>query len=428
EGRRGELFPVRSAAEEAQQSQRNVWELRGGVTLDAMNAIVTHLGGLREGRKSVLFVSQGPPVNLRSSNWQRMEDVVESANRGNVTIHTLDPRPLGASEFGGNLVLRRFSDETGGRAIHNTNNHAGFLDEVFADASAYYLVGYAPTRELADGKFHKIDVEVKRRGLRVVARRGYWAPRAEELSAPPTVPIAPAVVTALEHLTEPRGGRTAEVWIGFAKGSDSQTSVSVTWEPTTRTDTRAATRLEVEHLRADGSVDTTQSVGSRRADNAAEMARLAMAPGKTLLRFTTFDSEGDVLDRWPEEVTVPTVGEAPLSLATPRLLLARSAFDLRALRNATDAVPTASRRFRKSDRLLVELEYYSADGVPEVVVDLLNQKGEPLVTLPLPAPIGNRVRFEVPLQSLAASVYVMRFGVSTATHQAREHVSFQIVP
>ncbi|MGQ0737211.1 MAG: hypothetical protein ACT4QD_26640, partial [Acidobacteriota bacterium] len=41
EGRRGELFPVRSAAEEAQQSQRNVWELRGGVTLDAMNAIVT---------------------------------------------------------------------------------------------------------------------------------------------------------------------------------------------------------------------------------------------------------------------------------------------------------------------------------------------------------------------------------------------------
>ena len=29
---------------------------------------------------------------------------------------------------------------------------------------------------MADGKFHKIDVEVKRRGVRVVARRGYWAP------------------------------------------------------------------------------------------------------------------------------------------------------------------------------------------------------------------------------------------------------------
>jgi VWFA-related protein len=179
EGRRGELFPVRSAAEEAQQTQRNIWELRAGVTLDAMNAIVTKLGGLREGRKSVLFVSQGPPVSLRSVNWPRMEDVVQSANRANVTIHTLDPRPLGSAEFGGNLVLRRFADETGGRAIFNTNDHASHLDDVFNDASAYYLIGYTPTRgEVADGKFHKIDVEVKRPRVRVVARRGYWSRRA----------------------------------------------------------------------------------------------------------------------------------------------------------------------------------------------------------------------------------------------------------
>ena len=75
------------------------------------------------------------------------------------------------------MVLRRFSDETGGRAIHNTNDHAEHLDDVIEDASAYYLVGYAPSREMADGKFHKIDVEVKRRGVRVVARRGYYAPR-----------------------------------------------------------------------------------------------------------------------------------------------------------------------------------------------------------------------------------------------------------
>ena len=43
------------------------------------------------------------------------------------------------------MVLRRFSDETGGRAIHNTNDHAEHLDDVINDASAYYLVGYAPS-------------------------------------------------------------------------------------------------------------------------------------------------------------------------------------------------------------------------------------------------------------------------------------------
>ena len=105
-----------------------------------------------------------------------------------------------ASEFGGNFVLRRFSDETGGRAIFNTNDHAEHLDDVIEDASAYYLVGYAPTREMADGKFHKIDVEVKRRGVRVVARRGYWAPKAEELNAPPVEPVEAEVMTALTNL------------------------------------------------------------------------------------------------------------------------------------------------------------------------------------------------------------------------------------
>jgi hypothetical protein len=117
EGRRGELFPVRSAVEEAQLSQRNVWELRAAVSLSALEAIVTHFGGLREGRKSVLFVSQGPPVGLPgSSNYPRLEAALQAANRGNVTVHVLDPRPLGSAPFGGAEALRRLSSETGGRA------------------------------------------------------------------------------------------------------------------------------------------------------------------------------------------------------------------------------------------------------------------------------------------------------------------------
>jgi hypothetical protein len=74
-GRRGELLPVRSVLEEAQLSQRNVWELRAGVTLSALEALVTHLGGLREGRKSVIFVSEGHrsagPGVSSIRNWNR---------------------------------------------------------------------------------------------------------------------------------------------------------------------------------------------------------------------------------------------------------------------------------------------------------------------------------------------------------------------
>jgi VWFA-related protein len=428
EGRRGELFPVRSAAEEAQQTQRNIWELRAGVTLDAMNAIVTKLGGLREGRKSVLFVSQGPPVSLRSINWPRMEDVVQSANRANVTIHTLDPRPLGSSEFGGNMVLRRFADETGGRAIFNTNDHASHLEEVFNDASAYYLIGYAPTRgEIADGKFHEIEVEVNRPRVRVVARRGYWSPKASELTAPRAEPVKAEVMDALTELVEPKTGSTAEVWVGYSKG-DAATSVVVAWEPTSRMGNTTATRLDVERLAEDGSVIGDVKHIPRGESAARASARFDMAPGTAILRFTSYGADSELLDRWAQDITVPDFSSEPVTLASPRFLLARSPFELRALMAAPDATPTASRRLRKSDRLLVELEAYARSGAPELTLELLNQRGESLVTIPVPASPSGRPRVEIPLQSLAPATYVLKVTAKTAADSAEQHVPFRVVP
>jgi hypothetical protein len=426
EGRRGELFPVKSAAEEAQQSQRNVWELRAGVTLDALNAIVTKLGGMREGRKSVLFVSQGPPVSLRSVNWPRMEDVVQSANRGNVTIHTLDPRPLGSSEFGGNMVLRRFSDETGGRAIFNTNDHANHLDEVIEDASAYYLVGYTPTRgEVADGKFHKIEVEVKRPRVRVTARRGYWSPHAAELDAPRVEPIRPEVVTALSGLVEPKSGTTADVWVGYSRGADGGTDVVVTWEPIARPGAgAAAATIDVEQLRGGQS---SRSVRGLTPSTTGARGKFSLPIGKSLLRMTTYDASGEVMDRWTQDVTVPTF-DNDLSLATPRFLLARSAFELRALQANPDATPSASRRLRKSDRLLVELESYSSEGAPELTVELLNQKGDSLVKLPVAVPPNGKPRLEIPLQLLAPATYVLKVTAKTPEKTVEQHAPFRVVP
>jgi VWFA-related protein len=430
EGRRGELFPVRSAAEEAQHSQRNVWELRAGVTLDALTAISTKLAGMREGRKSVLFVSQGPPVSVRSINWPRLEEVVQAANRGNVTIHTLDPRPLGATEFGGNFVLRRFSDETGGRAIFNTNDHAEHLDEVIEDASAYYLIGYTPTRgEMADGKFHKIDVELKRPRVRVTARRGYWSPKAAELNAPPVEPIRAEVMNALTTLVAPKTGSTVDVWVGYSKGTRPETDLTIAWEPISRTGNSVATRVDVEQLRPDGSVASeVQSTLRPAAANGSANLRFSLPPGKTILRFTSYDKGSELLDRWVHDITVPDLAGAPLSLDSPRFLLARSAFELKAIQSTPDAPPAASRRLRKSDRLLVELAAHSTIGTPEIIVELLNQKGESLVTLPVPPSPTGRPRLEIPLQSLAPATYVLKVTARTADKQVEQHAPFRVVP
>ena len=45
------------------------------------------------------------------------------------------------------------------------------------------MLGYYPPNHPNDGRFHKIDVRLKRPGLRVLARKGYASPRARELSS-----------------------------------------------------------------------------------------------------------------------------------------------------------------------------------------------------------------------------------------------------
>jgi VWFA-related protein len=433
EGRRGHYYPVRSAAEEAQMRQGNPETLRAGVTLSALEALVTHLGGLRETRASILFVSQGPLVNdPNSMNWHRLEDVLRAANRTNVTVHVLDPRPLGGGFPGSLGLLRRLATETGGRAIVNTNDPSNRLGEVISDASAYYLVGYTPTREVsADGKFHRIDVRVRQRGARVLARRGYWAPSEKELTAATFVrPEVPERTTALAALLEPAGGRPMDVWVGTAPAAGGRTHVSLTWEPTGSGSVNPPAALEVEPIESDDGTALAAPVTiPRSSGDAPGLAVFELEPGAMSLRLTARNAEGDTIDRWVQPLLVPDLADAPLVVSTPRFLLARSAFEFRAMRANASPVPTASRRFRRTDRVQVDLQIVTAPGVDaDVTAELLNADGQVLVPLPVPALEDGTARFELPISSLAQSTYILRLRAKAGAYEAEQHDAFRVVP
>jgi hypothetical protein len=264
--------------------------------------------------------------------------------------------------------------------------------------------------------------------VRVVARRGYWSPKLSELTAPRIDPVRAEVMNALTELVEPKTGTTAEVWVGYTKGSDAATEVTVAWEPTNRLGAPAATRLDVERVRPDGAVEGVPQQIPRGESAARASARLSLPPGKSILRFTSYNTAGELMDRWASEVVVPNFTASALTLATPRFFLARSPFELRTLLSAPSPTPTASRRLRKADRLLVELEAYAAGGTPELSIELLNQKGGTLVTLPVPATESGRPRIEIPLQSLAPATYVLKVTAKTAENHAEQHVPFRVVP
>ena len=244
-------FIGRSPLEESQNLTRNILRVRSQVVISALQALVMHLAGLREGRKTLVVVSRGIPLMFDISLEPDFQAMLREANRGNVIIHTLDPRGLGQGIFPHD-TLYRMAAETGGQAIVNTNDLSAGLERVIRDASHHYLIGYAPTRELNDGKFHKFEVKVKRRGAKTVARKGYWAPTEEELAPPPVEAIEPAVSGALTKLQARQDDRVAHVITGLrAAAPTARRTLVALWKPVPGFRDRPE-RLHIEARSADG--------------------------------------------------------------------------------------------------------------------------------------------------------------------------------
>jgi VWFA-related protein len=291
EGRKFNYQPRNPFEEQyAYYPAQTVERVRNQVTMGALKAAAVRLGGLREGRKSIIFVSEGftttlpaqlndpiaampgvgNPVSKRPTQQtpatemasQRadfinqtdllndMRDVFDTANKQNTSIYPVDPRGLAAVEYGINEgvnqttdrnhlnasldTLRTLAGNTDGRAIINRNDLATGMKQIIRDSSGYYLLGYNSTQAPTDGKFHEIKVKVTRRGLDVRARKGYWALTAADAAraaAPPKPEAPPAVSAALNAMAEPERGRPARFWIGTARGQNGMTRVTFSWEP-----------------------------------------------------------------------------------------------------------------------------------------------------------------------------------------------------
>jgi VWFA-related protein len=71
--------------------------------------------------------------------------------------------------------MNELADRTGGRAFYNTNDIRHSVRQAVDDARDSYLLDYYPSDAQWDGTFHTIKVEVKRPGVDVRFRKGYFA-------------------------------------------------------------------------------------------------------------------------------------------------------------------------------------------------------------------------------------------------------------
>jgi VWFA-related protein len=398
-GRFGVYIPARSAIEEGHMKYPNdMVRLRNEVTMTALASAAAFLGNFREGRKTLLFVSQGIPTYV-NGNPNLYEDIVRTANTNNTAIYTLDP---GAEVGRRPDSLLGLAYDTGGRPFVGTNRPAVMMPQMVRDASAYYLLGYSSPAPF-DGKFHKIKVEVRKNGYEVRARSGYFTPtpgameRGRKEAEAGALP--PDVERALDQLAT-RSDRAIEVWLGMARGAPGRTRVTLAWKPG-----GAATKGTMAvSVRASGAADGATFADVTRTTDRGIV--FEVPPGQVKLTTRALDAQGNEVDVDVRTITVPGYPDEQLAIGTPVVQRARTPRDVKTLVDGGELAPEVGREFERSDRLFIRFPLYGgADAVASA--QLLNRQGALVRELTVEAAGAGAYRIDVPLNASARGDYLV---------------------
>jgi hypothetical protein len=227
----------------------------------SLRSLTEFMAGMHGRRKSIIYVTTGLGTSvyealdydggIRSIAIEDLHAAITAATRGNVSIYPLDPTGVipgrdvteegvpdpdntipepSQTSIGRMQDLRRLGEATGGFAIVNTNNFEDALSQVVRDNSSYYILGYSTSTPRTDGRFHKVQIRVKRPGLEVRSRGGYLAPlhrKTPIITRAST--LAPAITEALQSpIAVP--GVPIRLFAAPYKGTSEQAKVAITAE------------------------------------------------------------------------------------------------------------------------------------------------------------------------------------------------------
>jgi len=145
------------------------------------DAIGVYLDGAaaQDGRTIMLLYTDGGDTRSTLT----LPELMELLKASDVTVYAIGS--LAHQSLSGRLpqerVLRQIAEVTGGQAFFPTGVKE--LDKVYgqvlAEVRAQYTIGYLSTNDKLDGAWRKVDVKLNKpgaRGLRIRARKGYFAP------------------------------------------------------------------------------------------------------------------------------------------------------------------------------------------------------------------------------------------------------------
>jgi VWFA-related protein len=133
------------------------------------------------GRKALILLTDGED----EGSTTKPQEAIAAAQKANAIVYVIliaDRAAYGPGGFGfgytGDAQMQRLTEATGGRVI-NVGNNGQKLEAAFRQISdelrTQYLVSYTPSDTKQDGTFRKVDILCKRDGVKLDARKGYYA-------------------------------------------------------------------------------------------------------------------------------------------------------------------------------------------------------------------------------------------------------------
>jgi len=171
------VFLIQELTSDKEALRRSIesTEPLGGTALyDALHAAYRKIGEI-EGRKVMVVLSDGTDTASQFS----FKRVLEEARQNNAMIFT-----IGLGIEGGaprKDVLKEFAESTGGRyfAVKKAGQLASAYQRIADELRTQYYLTYSTPNEEWDGHWIPIRVESARKGVKVRARKGYFAVRRE---------------------------------------------------------------------------------------------------------------------------------------------------------------------------------------------------------------------------------------------------------
>jgi VWFA-related protein len=416
------------------------WIPPGGSRYEAIEAASLRLASLRDVRQTLIFVGETLGGSRLALDFQ---ELVTLLKRNNTAVSVIDTG--GLDVMGGRFItaeslplyttesliareanLRGITEETGGHAIVNTNELEAGLARVASDGRIYYLLTYTSPAP-ADGRFHEIRVKVKRPGLRVRARSGYWAFSTSEMrrAMAPKPATDAAVLAALSSIVAlPAAQRPIHTWIGTERRGD-RTRVTLVWEPSAAAPSerhQPPNRVSIVARTSDPSVifegvspdPRPGATASASPDKGPHRVTFDARPGVVDVQLVIESPDG-VIDTETRTIEVPdytSVQDATIS--TPKVFRARTEPERRALLADAAAVPSADREFSRSDRVLVRVDAYGPEASPQAA--LLNRRGDKMHDIAMSASTtGGTHQMDLRLSHLAAGEYVIAIQPAPGT-------------